>query len=102
MPLAHPAIAATSSPARCSFSPRTKLKYRTHTHANAHPPPRLQSDLLALEPTSTILPTQLPLSHPPPNQKTCSTSLGKNSTTLRTPMPLTHLPHQRQPAFLAL
>ena len=56
----------------------------------AHLPPNLLQALLALEPTTTILPTAMLLAHPPPDVQPALLALDSNSTILPAPMPPTH------------
>ena len=68
----------------------------------SHPPPSLQLALLALEPTSTILFTHMPLAHAPPNVQPTLLALQPTSTFLSTLMPHAHPPPILQPTLLAL
>jgi hypothetical protein len=67
----------------------------------SHPLPHLQPELLALEPTSTIIPIPMPLAHLLTNLQPVFLAKESTSTILSTYMPLAHPPPNVQPTLLS-
>ena len=89
------------------FQPWNQL-HQSYPHSclliiqQSHQLPHLQTAFLALEPTSTILPTPMPLAHLAPQLQPAYLALERSSTILFKRMPLAHPPPNLQNALLPL